>query len=164
MRKLLLLLCLIGSTYASKPDSSNFWIFLAGGQSNMIGRAPLSAIDSVVDSRVWVLDSTAQWIQTGDPIGIHSPNSLTSAVKLGPSYWCARRLVRYFPRRHIGIIIAGSGGRSIGDWQKGDISYDTLVNRAIVQNDSGIIKGILFMQGEAEAGSTEALANSWIDS
>lgn len=150
----------------------NFFIFLTLGQSNMEGFPAPEAQDLVQNPRVKVLayDNCAgtgriynEWYTAAPPL-----HSCRNAV--GPADYFGKTLADALPPEvTIGIVGNAISGVDIDFFRKGvrsarrdqfrippdnqkTTAYDMIVERALVSQQVGVIKGILFHQGESDAG------------
>jgi hypothetical protein len=150
----------------------NFFIFLTFGQSNMEGFPAPEAQDLVENPRVRVLayDNCAgtgrvynQWYTAAPPL--HSCRSA-----LGPGDYFGKTLAAALPDNvTIGIVGNAISGVDIDFFRKGVRStrrdsfrippdnakasaYDMIIERGRLAQQVGVIKGILFHQGESDAG------------
>jgi hypothetical protein len=151
---------------------SNFYIFLTFGQSNMEGFPAPEAQDLALNPRVKVLayDNCAglgrnynEWYTASPPL--HSCRNA-----LGPGDYFGKTLADALPPEvTIGIVGNAISGVDIDFFRKGVRSarrdqfrvppdnqkataYDMIVERARLSQQVGVIKGILFHQGESDAG------------
>jgi len=144
-------------TPATPPaDKSKFEIFLLVGQSNMAGRAPLTAADRVADPRVLVLNRLDQWGSQGEPLHYDKPK----ALGVGPGFTFAKLLADKEAGVTIGLVPCAFGGTSLGQWDPRsknllyppDNLYNNAIRRAKIALQSGTLAGILWHQGESDAG------------
>ena len=162
------------------PDSS-FHIYLAFGQSNMDGAGAIESQDKVgIDERFKVMGAVNC---TGDRI--HQLGKWTTATPplvrcgtgLGISDYFGRTMVEQLPSGiKIGIVPVAISGCDIGlfdkvnyasyaasapSWMKdiinsyGDNPYARLVEVAKLAKKEGVIKGIIFHQGETNTNNPE---------
>jgi carbohydrate esterase-like sialic acid-specific acetylesterase len=151
----------------------NFFIFLTFGQSNMEGVPLPEAQDRQEDPRVKVLayDNCAnlgrtynQWYTASPPL--HSCN-----LGVGPGDYFAKTLAATLPANvTIGIVPNAISGVDIDFFRKGVRSarrgefrippdnqrtsaYDMIIERGRLAQQVGVIKGIIFHQGESDSGS-----------
>ena len=143
-----------GSAPPAVPES--FHLFLLVGQSNMAGRGKIEEQDKSAHPRVWKLNRKNEWEPGVDPLHFDKPR--IAGVGLGTTF--ARTLVEKHPGIHVGLIPCAVGGTSIDRWRKGGSLYSNAVARAQVAMKHGKLKGILWHQGESDAGSKEKL-DSW---
>jgi hypothetical protein len=152
------------------PDP-NFFVFLLIGQSNMEGVPPAQAQDTTPNQRVKVLAlrDCPQRSQVHDQWYTASPSLHTCANTLGPGDYFAKTLADALPNVTIGLVPDAIAGVDIDIFRKGVISarrgewslppdnrrnsaYETVVERAKLAQQVGVIKGILFHQGESDSG------------
>lgn len=175
MKKIILVL--IGLTFSNLALSkdNNFHIYLAFGQSNMEGQGEISSEDRVVPSRIKVMQNFScenlnrkygQWYTAEPPLF---------------GCWGKLGIVDYFSRImlsnaskdvSIGIVPTAIGGSDIALFQKsapigkGDIGtekipsqfsggYEWLLDLALKAQQNGVIKGIIFHQGETNTADPE---------
>ena len=167
------------STFAA-PDP-NFHIYLAFGQSNMEGQGVIGNEDKNVDERfqiLWSADNGScsgktkgQWAKATPPLA-HCNNA-----KLGPTDYFGRTMVEKTDSKiKVGVVVVAVAGCSIKlfdkdnyksyistatatqSWMTGYINqyggnpYGRLIEIAKKAQEDGVIKGIIFHQGETDAG------------
>ena len=154
-----------------------FQIYLCFGQSNMCGDAPAEAVDMSVDSRFWTLEATngtpkrnkGQWYYPATPPLV--PQGETPRIGV-PDYF-GRTMVAALPAGYrVGVIEVAVNGADIrafmsdlvetyNPWHTNyfarydDDPFKRLVDMAKIAQQSGVIKGVLLHQGEANCGNTE---------
>jgi hypothetical protein len=140
------------------PSKENFHLFLLAGQSNMAGRGTIAPEDSIPHSRVLTLNKENTWVPAIDPI--HFDKS-SAGVCLGRAFGIA--LAEANPEITIGLIPCAAGGSPVAVWQPGrewkqthSKPYDDAIRRTRRAMQDGILKGILWHQGESD--SNEELA------
>lgn len=136
---------------AARPDPE-FHLYLLMGQSNMAGRGPVDDASKVVHPRVLKLDRSRAWVPATDPLHFDKP-----VAGVGPGLTFGRKMADANPKVRIGLIPCAVGGTSIGVWQPGQEDktththpYDDMLERAKVAMRSGVLKGVLWHQGEAD--------------
>lgn len=172
--KIILSAIFILLAFASFSQDKNFYIFLAFGQSNMEGNAPVRPEDTVgVDSRFKVMEAVdcpdlnrtrGKWYTAIPPLcRCHTGLTLTD--------FFGRTMVANLPKGvRVGIINVSVGGCKIElfdkdnyqsyvatapSWMLGMIKeydgnpYARLVEMAKLAQKDGVIKGILLHQGES---------------
>lgn len=156
------------------PDPK-FLIFLLLGQSNMEGQPQPEAEDLEQDPRVKVLayDNCPdvdriynQWYTAYPPL--HS-----CPVGVGPGDYFAKTLIESLPEGYtIGLVPTAVNGAPIDVFRKGvprqgwvlppddhwETGYEFIVSRAQEAQKVGVIRGILFHQGESNSGQQQ-----WVD-
>ena len=137
-----------GASSASAGPSKPLSIFLIVGQSNAAGYGQPVPAREKVDSRVWDLSSGARLARNplGDAPGVGFP--LTTGQEL------ARHGLR------VGLVQCAAGGLSIAAWQPGAERYEHCLEQARAALQYGVIRGVLFHQGETDSASPE-LARAW---
>jgi hypothetical protein len=151
----------------------NFFIFLTFGQSNMEGVPQPQAQDREENARVKVLayDNCAnlgrvynQWYTAAPPL--HACNN-----GVGPGDYFGKTLAAALPGNvTIGIVPNAIAGVDVDYFRKGvrsarrnefrippdnqrDSAYDMIIERGLIAQQVGVIKGIIFHQGESDSGS-----------
>ena len=160
------------------PDP-NFLIFLLLGQSNMEGQPASEAQDRDTNPRVKVLAlrDCPQRNQVHNQWYTAAPSLHTCGNTLGPGDYFAKTLAAALPNATIGLVPDAIAGVDIDILRKGvvsarrsefflppdnqlDSAYPTLIERARLAQQLGVIRGILFHQGESDA-ATGALQQAW---
>ena len=155
------------------PDP-NFHIYLAFGQSNMEGQGTIESKDKTVDPRFQMLSTIDNF--NGRKLGTWNDAIPPLANKhggLGPSDYFGRTLVEKLdPQIKVGVVVVAVAGCSIvlfdppvsdSYWSSqagwfmdivkdyGGDPYQRLVDMAKKAKEDGVIKGIIFHQGETDA-------------
>jgi hypothetical protein len=151
----------------------NFQLFILMGQSNMEGFDGIGAEDRATNPRIKVLAYTNctglgrvydQWYLSAPPL--HG-----CGAGVGPGDYFAKALADSFPKITIGLIPTAIAGVDIDFFRKGIVSkrrnefsippdnkrsgaYDMIIEKAKEGQKVGVIRGILFHQGESDAGDT----------
>lgn len=159
------------------PDP-NFHIYLAFGQSNMEGQGDVGQQDKTVDERFQVLWAADNGSCSGKTKGKWStavpPLAHCQGAKLGPTDYFGRTMVeKTDPQIKVGVIVVAVAGCSIKLFDKdqyksyaqgqqswmtqrintyGGNPYGRLIEMAKKAQEEGVIKGIIFHQGETDAG------------
>ena len=164
------------SVYA-EPDP-NFHIYLAFGQSNMEGQGTIESQDKKVDPRFQMLSTIDNF--NGRKLGTWNDAIPPLANKhggLGPTDYFGRTLVEKLdPQIKVGVVVVAVAGCSIvlfdppvsqSYWNQqagwfmdivkdyGDDPYQRLVDMAKKAKEDGVIKGIIFHQGETDEGDSD---------
>lgn len=146
--------CLWGETDSevNLPSKENFYLFLLAGQSNMAGRGIIEDSDKVPHPRILALGKGGKWVPAVAPI--HFDKSV-AGVGLATSF--AHVLTEKYPHTTIGLIPAACGGSPISSWEPGGYHaptkthpYDDALERARKAMKDGVLKGILWHQGESD--------------
>ncbi len=159
------------------PDP-NFHIYLAFGQSNMEGQGNIEQQDKSVDERFQILWAADNGSCSGKTKGKWStavpPLAHCQGAKLGPTDYFGRTMVeKTDPQIKVGVIVVAVAGCSIQLFDKdsyanyartqqswmtqrindyGGNPYGRLIEMAKKAQEDGVIKGIIFHQGETDAG------------
>jgi hypothetical protein len=140
--------------YADPPAlRKDFWIFIMAGQSNMAGRGLVEARDTLPNSRILTIDSCNNWIQAKEPLHFYEPER--TGLDCGLSF--GRTLLDSVPEEvTLGIIPCAVGGSSIYQWNLDSARMEikllsNIKSRVDHARQQGVIKGIIWHQGEAES-------------
>ena len=165
------------------PDP-NFHIYLAFGQSNMEGQGDIGNEDKTVDERfqvMWAADNgyCNQGMSKGKWSKAVPPLAHCNGAKLGPTDYFGRTMVEKTDSKiKVGVIVVAVAGCSIKLFDKDNYSsyvssqrnqdwmiqrinayggnpYGRLIEMAKKAQEDGVIKGIIFHQGETDAGISE---------
>jgi hypothetical protein len=129
-------------------------LFLLIGQSNMAGRGVVEPQDQEVILQILMLTKDLAWAPAVDPLHFDKP--AIAGVGLGRTF--AKTLLHANRTASIGLIPAAFGGTNLDEWKPGDKLYADAVRRAKEAMKSGKLRGILWHQGEADAGTEEHVA------
>lgn len=134
------------------PSKENFHLFLLAGQSNMAGRGIIEGSDQLPHPRVLALNKEGKWVPAVAPIHFDKP---VAGVGLASSF--AEVIAEKHPHVTIGLIPAACGGSPISTWEPGAYHtqtkshpWDDAIARARVAMKDGVLKGILWHQGESD--------------
>ena len=140
----------------------NFHIYLLMGQSNMAGRGPIT--DSLRDEgndRVFMLNARGEWVPARHPLHFDKPQ----VAGVGPGLSFGIQMAESNPTVRIGLVPCAVGGTSISRWQPGAYDdatkthpYDDAVQRIENAKQCGIVKGMLWHQGESDSNPNAAAA------
>ncbi len=185
LKKIALAACVASAVYAA-PDP-NFHIYLAFGQSNMEGQGDIGQQDKSVDDRFQVLWAADNGSCSGKTKGKWStavpPLAHCQGAKLGPTDYFGRTMVEKTDSQiKVGVIVVAVAGCSIKLFDKdnyksyvssqqsqswmiqrineyGGNPYGRLIEMAKKAQEVGVIKGIIFHQGETDAGDGQWSSN-----
>lgn len=185
LKKIALAACVASAVYAA-PDP-NFHIYLAFGQSNMEGQGDIGQQDKSVDDRFQVLWAADNGSCSGKTKGKWStavpPLAHCQGAKLGPTDYFGRTMVEKTDSQiKVGVIVVAVAGCSIKLFDKdnyksyvssqqsqswmiqrineyGGNPYGRLIEMAKKAQEVGVIKGIIFHQGETDAGDGQWPSN-----
>lgn len=150
--------CVGATAQVRLPEKEKFELYLLVGQSNMAGRGEVEAQDKVEHGRVLMLTKEGTWAAAVDPMHFDKP---VAGVGLGRTF--GLRIAEARPGVTVGLIPCAVGGSPIDAWRPGEFyeptkshPWDDAMRRAKVALRSGVLKGILWHQGESD--SNEKLA------
>ncbi|HEY6170552.1 MAG TPA: sialate O-acetylesterase [Verrucomicrobiae bacterium] len=132
------------------PAKSKFHLYLLIGQSNMAGRGALDDETKSPHPRVVKFTKENSWAPAVEPLHFDKP---VAGVGLGSSF--ARAMAEANPAATIGLIPCAVGGTPLERWSKGGDLYQQALVRARLAMKDGELKGILWHQGENDAGKKE---------
>jgi hypothetical protein len=139
---------------SSKGPDPDFHLYLLVGQSNMAGRGRLDTESKQLHPRIWMLSKENEWIPATDPLHFDKPQ----VVGVGPGLAFGKEMADADPKARIGLIPCAVGGSPISIWQAshfyeptGTHPYDDALNRARVAMQKGVLKGIIWHQGESDS-------------
>ncbi|NDV66965.1 sialate O-acetylesterase [Bacteroides sp. 224] len=139
------------------PSSLNLYVCI--GQSNMAGRGTLTP--EVMDTlqNVYLLNDKGNFEPAVNPMNRYSTiRKDMSMQRLGPAYGFAKDMARQ-GKGPIGLVVNARGGSSINSWLKGskDRYYEETLSRIrMALKQGGVLKAILWHQGEADCSNPEA--------
>ena len=158
--KILLLVC-VGLFYQckstnslTKSEANSMDLYLCIGQSNMAGRAPieLQDQDSIPNVFLFTGNENTPWEKAANPFNKYSTiRKDIKMQKIGPSYGFAKEMAHAMPNKKIGLIVNAKGGTSIEQWKPGKTFYNEAISRAKKAMKDGVLKGIIWHQGEANS-------------
>lgn len=147
----------ITSVYAQQPDP-NFEMYILAGQSNMAGRGYITdAYKTVGNDKVLMLTKDGKWVKAKHPLHFDKP-----VAGVGPGLAFGMEMANANPNVRIGLIPTAVGGSPIESWLPGALDratnthpYDDAVERIKLAMQSGVIKGIIWHQGESNSNRPE---------
>lgn len=130
--------------------SKSIEVYLLIGQSNMAGRGTVDAQSQITSDAILMLDKTNNWVVAKDPVHFDKPSA-----GVGPAISFARTMLKDKKNSQIGLIPCAWGGSPIKVWQPGakyfeNFPYDEAIQRAKIAIQKGVLKGILWHQGESD--------------
>lgn len=136
------------------PSKKKVWVFILAGQSNMSGRGLVASSDTVADERTLTLDKQGELVLAKEPLNLLLEPKMAE-LSLGTSF--AKRLLQDCPAGvSILLIQTAVGGSSISQWlgdsvHRGVKLYSNFKEKVALAKKYGVIKGVLWHQGEADA-------------
>lgn len=153
---LLVLIMLILASFSNleQPDP-NFHLYLLVGQSNMAGRGVIEAeYRNLSQPNVMMLNKEGKWVEASHPLHFDKP----ARAGVGPGLSFGLEMAKINPSVRIGLIPCAVGGTAIESWEPGAMDrvtkkypYDDAIERLRLAMKSGVIKGIIWHQGEANS-------------
>ncbi len=138
---------------ARLPKKENFWIFILAGQSNMAGRGLVTPEDTISTTHVLAIDTILQWYFAKEPLHFYEPSlkGLDCGLAFGKELDRALNDSIY-----IGIVPCAVGGSSAEQWLGDSLHrnvklYSNFESKVKAAGEVGVIKGILWHQGESNA-------------
>lgn len=157
-----LLLSLVAITHAQDGppaglDQNDFHLYLLAGQSNMAGRGAVAAEDKTPHPRVFVLNRLNRWVPAVDPLHFDK-----SWAGVGPGLTFGKVMAEADPNVTIGLIPCAVGGSPISVWKPhayyqpvNVYPYDDMIVRYRIATQHGVLKGVLWHQGEGDSNPTD---------
>ncbi len=136
-----------GQTVVPNKDME---VYLLIGQSNMAGRGTPDAQSRLASEAVLMLDKTNNWVVAKDPVHFDR-----TSAGVGPGISFAQTMLADKKNGQIGLVPCAWGGSPIKVWQPGakyfqNFPYDEAIARAKIAMQKGVLKGILWHQGESD--------------
>lgn len=157
-KRIVLSLCVVlgvASSFSQEMAvrSPKLHLYLLIGQSNMAGRGRVEAQDTIRNPRILSMNRNGDWEVAKEPI--HFDKSIAG---VGPGLAFAREMLRLSGDSIIiGLIPCAAGGSSIDVWLKDlyweqthSFPYNNAILRTKLAQKDGVLKGILWHQGEAD--------------
>lgn len=161
-------ICLILLLFSCSKESSDwnipkekkdFHIFVLMGQSNMAGYGELLPQDTILVPKILKLptlyDKKLDWKPAAHPL-----HNRLSSDRFGLGLPFAKLYLKKHKGVTVGIIPVAWGGAPIDNINKGSKVYNDFLTKAVYARKHGVIKGILWHQGESDT-VDETLANSY---
>jgi len=136
-------------------DKENLWVFIMAGQSNMAGRGVIESQDSVTNSRILSIDKNNKWVIATEPLHFYENGGLDCGMSF------ANELLKQVPDSiTIVMVPCAVGGSSVFQWLQDDEHrgvklLSNFKSKVELAKNKGIIKGILWHQGERNANSED---------
>ncbi len=137
-------------------------LYLLIGQSNMAGRGPLTdAYMNEGSPNVLMLDKENIWVPAKHPLHFDKPK----VAGVGPGLSFGIAMTKKNKKHKIGLIPCAVGGTSFDVWQPGGYDestnthpYDDMLLRLHEALKNGTLKGVIWLQGEADSSPEKAAA------
>lgn len=142
---------------APKVEKKAFHLYLLAGQSNMAGRGTVGEQDKKAHPRVFVLNRQNRWAPAVAPLHFDK-----SWAGVGPGLIFGKGLAEADPNVTIGLIPCAVGGSPISVWKPhayyqpvNVYPYDDAIARCRIATQRGVLKGILWHQGESDSNAQD---------
>jgi hypothetical protein len=133
-------------------------IYLLIGQSNMSGRAPFTEAEAAPIDRCLLLNDKDKWEPATNPLNRFSTiRKGLGMQKMNPGYMFAKTMLEKDKDITIGLVVNAKGGSKIAEWKKGSKFYNEAIRRTKEAQKEGVLKGILWHQGESDEKDAEYL-------
>lgn len=151
----------MATSFSLKAQDGDMDLYLLIGQSNMAGRGPLTPEYSAMgDTAVWMLDKDNQWVPAHHPVHFDKPK----VAGVGPGLSFGIAMAHQGRKVHkVGLIPCAVGGTSIEVWVPGGYDkatqthpYDDAMARLKAALPAGHLKGVIWLQGEADSNPERA--------
>ncbi|MFT3782090.1 MAG: sialate O-acetylesterase [Nibricoccus sp.] len=126
------------------PAEDSFHIYLLMGQSNMVGRDTRTLAEQKDNPRILALNGDGKWLVAREPMHVRGTG-------VGPGIPFASEMLKLDPNVTIGLVPCAVGGTSLKRWVKGADLYERAVSRAKLAAQAGLLKGVLWHQGETDS-------------
>lgn len=141
-----------GSTCDSDDLKFILDFFLLIGQANMAGRARIPADKSGPLAQTYLFNDCGVWEPASHPLNRYSTIRKELALQAyGPGGEFARVLLERGMFTAVGLVVNCRGGTAISEWRQGSLYFDEAVCRVRQAQHCGVLRGILWHQGESDA-------------
>lgn len=156
----LLLSLLFSWVYAPQNFDRATHIYILMGQSNMAGRGIITEeYQKLQHDRVIMLNKENEWVLAKHPLHFDKPK----AVGVGPGLSFGIEMAKVDSEATIGLVPCAVGGTPIRKWLPGAYDeatfshpYDDALLRIKEAMKKGVIKGIIWHQGEGDSKADSA--------
>lgn len=162
MKTIALIIITLLSADTLFAQKATFHLYLLAGQSNMAGRGIVEPQDTIGNPRILRLNKEGVWEIAKDPVHFDK-----SAAGVGPGLTFAREMIKQDPNIVIGLIPCAAGGSGIDTWlqnryweQTKSYPWADAIARTQLAMKEGILKGILWHQGESDSAPEKAAVYS----
>ena len=145
---------------AQQTSEKELHIYLLMGQSNMAGRGQVTEYYAKAGHpRVVMLNRAGEWVPAKHPLHFDKPK----AAGVGPGLTFGVAMAEANPDVVIGLVPCAVGGTSIAKWAPGAYDkntdthpYDDAEARIRQAMEAGVVKGVIWHQGEGDSNPTSA--------
>lgn len=148
----------ISQQVQAQSNPQNLDIFLVIGQSNMAGRAEITAElqDPINGVYLYTGMEDSLWIPAKNPLNLYSTiRKEVQMQRLGPAYNFARTVREHRSAKEIGLVVNAKGGTALAEWMPGTHFYKEAVSRVKAAAQHGTIRGVIWHQGESDLSKLE---------
>jgi len=145
----------LANQYSGSRDKLHIYLLI--GQSNMAGRAPIPDEDKGPMEGCYLLDHENRWLPASNPLNRFSTILVSGKQRLNPGYMFAKTMRKNNPDVSIGLICNARGATAIEQWLPGTEYYEQAIKRVRNARHTGVLKGVLWHQGESNKDDTEYL-------
>lgn len=140
-----------GSGYSGPKEKLHIYLLI--GQSNMDGRAEYTKDEAGVIDRCLLLNGDNRWEPGRVPLNRYSSilgDKPLDGQRLNPGYGFVKAMLEAEkdPEVRIGLISNARGSTFISQWRSG--YRKEAIKRVKIAQESGVVKGILWHQGESD--------------
>jgi hypothetical protein len=140
------------------PNKNKVWVYIMAGQSNMAGRGLVSPSDTLENKRIYTIGKNDDLVYAKEPLHYYEPSR--TGLDCGVSF--ATHMLKHVPKNvRILIVPTAVGGSSISQWLGDSLYrevklYSNFKNKSNIAKQNGIVKGIIWHQGESDANAANA--------
>jgi hypothetical protein len=154
------LLTCLGHAFAQNRPDPDFELYILIGQSNMAGRGVITPeFEKETHPMVFMLAKDNTWVPAKHPLHFDKPK----AAGVGPGLAFGIDMAAANTNVKIGLIPCAVGGTPIEHWKPGAADeatqthpYDDALLRIKAAMKSGVVKGVIWHQGEGNSSEQEA--------
>ena len=118
----------------------------------MAGRAQVEDEHAGVIEGCFLLGPQGEWEPASNPLNRHSTiRKGIDMQRLNPGYGFAKAMRKANSEVSVGLVVNAKGGSKIEEWEKGTHFYDEALRRVREARKNGVLKGILWHQGESNS-------------
>ena len=152
--------CFVANVFAQQQPRNKVHIYVLMGQSNMAGRGEVTDYyASFGHPRVITLNQDGEWVAAKHPLHFDKPK----VAGVGPGLTFGIAMAEADPDVVIGLVPCAVGGTPIAKWAPGAYDqnththpYDDAAMRIRKAMETGVVKGVIWHQGEGDSNPTSA--------